>query len=240
MKKVSESMREALPGWVMGAVERLSEIVDPYAVRSYSQEGEDMILRRLFEGRATGFYIDVGAHHPRRFSNTWHFYQRGWHGLNIDPNPETIHLLQHWRPNDLNLKLGISDSPGEQRYFVFNESALNTFDPVLAKERQRIPGYKIINTVSIHVVRLDEVFYEHLQPNQIVDFMSIDVEGMDLSVAKSNDWGRFRPRYLLVEAIKSSLAHVADYPLHRYLCDQGYELFAKTLNTLMYCDLAAQ
>ena len=58
-----------------------------FSVRSYSQEGEDMILRRIFGDKRLGFYVDVGAHDPRRFSNTYYFYKRGWRGINIEPRP---------------------------------------------------------------------------------------------------------------------------------------------------------
>ena len=51
---------------------------------SYSQEGEDMVLKRIFDKQTKGFYIDVGAHHPKRFSNTYNFYLKGWKGINID------------------------------------------------------------------------------------------------------------------------------------------------------------
>ena len=44
----------------------------------YSQNGEDLILNRLFENKEKGFFIDVGAHHPIRFSNTYLFYKKGW------------------------------------------------------------------------------------------------------------------------------------------------------------------
>jgi len=66
---------------------------DGYALKSYSQEGEDMILRRLFEKQNTGFYVDVGAHHPKRFSNTFFFYKKGWRGINIDAMPNSMSLF---------------------------------------------------------------------------------------------------------------------------------------------------
>jgi hypothetical protein len=59
------------------------QFFDSYATKSYSQEGEDMILQRMFGEKKHGFYVDVGAHHPRRFSNTYSFYRRGWSGINI-------------------------------------------------------------------------------------------------------------------------------------------------------------
>jgi len=74
---------------------------DGYALKSYSQEGEDMILRRLFEKQLTGFYVDVGAHHPKRFSNTYFFYKQGWHGINIDAMPGSMKLFEKIRPRDI-------------------------------------------------------------------------------------------------------------------------------------------
>jgi hypothetical protein len=65
-----------------------------YSKKSYSQEGEDMILNRIFEFRNSGFYIDVGAHHPMRFSNTYFFYRKGWRGINIDAMPRQYEQVQ--------------------------------------------------------------------------------------------------------------------------------------------------
>ncbi|MFA7355121.1 MAG: SAM-dependent methyltransferase, partial [Sulfurimonadaceae bacterium] len=77
---------------------------DGYALKSYSQEGEDMILRRLFEQQPNGFYVDVGAHHPKRFSNTYFFYKKGWRGINIDAMPNSMELFNKIRPRDINIE----------------------------------------------------------------------------------------------------------------------------------------
>ncbi|MFT4801330.1 MAG: hypothetical protein ACI93N_001101, partial [Flavobacteriaceae bacterium] len=48
---------------------------EKFFLLSYSQEGEDILLNRIFNPQvnASGFYVDVGAHHPERFSNTFYF-----------------------------------------------------------------------------------------------------------------------------------------------------------------------
>ena len=68
-----------------------------------------MILRRIFIGKLTGFYVDIGAHHPKRFSNTYIFYQRGWRGINIDAKPGTKEVFNKLRPRDINLEVPISE-----------------------------------------------------------------------------------------------------------------------------------
>ena len=100
---------------------------DLYSTLSYSQEGEDLILKRLFDGQKKGLYVDVGAHHPKRFSNTYLFYKMGWRGINIDAMPGSMEKFKEVRPEDINIEAAISDKDELLTYYIFNESALNTF-----------------------------------------------------------------------------------------------------------------
>jgi len=211
-------------------------IFDGYGAKSYSQEGEDILLRRIFERNAQGFYIDVGAHHPKRFSNTYFFYKKGWRGINIDPSPETIRLFNRYRPKDINLEIGVSDKSGKMAYFVFDEPALNSFDERLSLERAENTRYQIVAKRSVNVDRLDSILDKYLPQGMIIDFMSIDAEGHDEHVVRSNDWTRYRPRCLLVEVVGEDLAGIMDSPLHQFLVAFDYKLFAKTLNTIFYLD----
>jgi FkbM family methyltransferase len=206
-----------------------------YLQFSYSQEGEDLILERILGDRKSGFYVDVGAHHPRRFSNTRRFYKRGWHGINIEPNPDALKLFQRQRTRDINLGYGVADTETELTYFMFNEPALNSFDRVLSEQRQS-GKYRITGTKQIPVKRLSKLLAEFLPPNAHIDFMSIDVEGFDLQVLQSNDWTRFRPTCVLVESESFDLGNPGVSPIHGFLEKQNYTLFAKTFNTLFYLD----
>jgi FkbM family methyltransferase len=225
-----------MPSWAIKGLLRGIEKLDPFVHLAYSQDGEDMILRRLFERQALGFYVDVGAHHPFRFSNTCYFYRRGWRGINIDPNPDAIEAFRRIRPSDSNICVGISDIAGCLSFHLFNEPALNTFDADLAAAHARSPEYRLLETRSIPVRRLDGLLAEHLPPDQRIDFLSIDVEGLDLAVLRSNDWRRFRPRMLLVEAHERTVVAVANDPINLFAVAVGYRLIAKTLNTLIYED----
>jgi FkbM family methyltransferase len=211
-------------------------VLDRFSHKSYSQEGEDMILRRLFETQDTGFFVDVGAHHPMRFSNTHIFYRQGWHGMNIEPNPEAIRAFRVFRPRDINLQIGVNESAGEMTYFCFDDPALNTFDARLAESRQETTQYRVEKTMVIAVERLDAILSQHLPGGSRIDFMSIDVEGLDLPVLRSNDWTRFRPRCVLAEALGLSLDEAFDGEVYRFMQQQGYELFAKSFNTLIFRD----
>lgn len=205
--------------------------------RSYAQEGEDMVLRRLFEGARNGFYVDVGAHHPRRFSNTFYFYRHGWRGINIEPNPDVSRSFARQRERDINLTVAIGEKAELLTYFRFNDPALNTFDSNLARSRES-REYYVVDQLSVPVRRLEDVLQEHLPARSSITFLSVDVEGLDLEVLRSNDWSRFRPGCVLVEALSESLTGIQSAPVHRFMLACGYTLFAKTVHTLFYLDSA--
>jgi hypothetical protein len=154
-----------------------------YANLSWAQEGEDQILRRIFEWKKDGFYIDVGAHHPKRFSNTYLFYKRGWRGINIDAMPGSMHSFNKVRSRDINLELGIAEQKAKLDYYIFNEPALNGFSRDLSQERHTADSpYLIKDFIKVDVLPLHEVLDQYLPTGQSIDFMSVDVEGLDFQI----------------------------------------------------------
>jgi FkbM family methyltransferase len=223
-----------LRGGLAALSRRLTETLDPFVALAYAQDGEDMVLRRLVGQQVDGFYVDVGAHDPFRFSNTCYFHRRGWRGINIDADPNAIAAFQLVRPRDINLCVGVSDAPGRMNFHRFNEPALNTFDAGLAGERTRIPAYRLLERIEVPVRRLDDILTEHLPSGQVIDVLSIDVEGLDAQVLMSNDWNRFRPRFLLVEALRLRFSDLAAHASYQLATSAGYALVAKTTNTLVF------
>ena len=223
-------------GWLPTLLVRL---LDPFGKLSYAQEGEDLLLGRILEKQSIGFYVDVGAHHPKRFSNTFLFYKKGWKGINVEPNPAVVEDFNAERSRDLNLCMGIASARGELTYFEFNDSALNTFDEQLAGQREKLEDYRIVRTKKIQVERLDSVLTEYLPKDTQIDFLTIDVEGFDLNVLESNDWIRFRPRYVMVEALEANLSAQSFHnePVLIFMSDKGYGLMAKTYNSYLFFDI---
>jgi FkbM family methyltransferase len=208
-----------------------------YLQPSFSQEGEDLILNRIFVNKQNGFYIDVGAHHPFRFSNTYIFYRRGWRGINIDPNPGTANLFNQFRPGDINLEIAIGEKEEVLTFYIFNEPGLNTFDPKLAQSRHGLRGeYFITNTVPVNVFPLSKILDNYLPKGQKIDFLNIDVEGKDFEVLKSNNWEKYRPKIILVEILNSSLQEIYQNPIFIFLQKLGYTFFAKTYNTCFFIE----
>lgn len=116
-----------------GGKEALLQIIsDPFLAISYSQFGEDTLIAEFLSANTLvnrpKFYVDIGAYHPSRFSNTKLLRLFGWRGINVDPNPDSIKLFQEARPTDINLNMGISSKSGHADLYCFREGAVNTFD----------------------------------------------------------------------------------------------------------------
>ena len=186
------------------------------------------MVDRLLAGKKGGFYIEVGAHHPLRFSNTYFFYKKEWSGICIDPLPGIKKSFNKLRPRDLFLEVGISATPRILEYFMFNESALNTFDPSVAAERNGLRGYRLIESRKIKTFTLAEILKNNMPPNTEIDLLSVDVEGLDLEVLKSNDWESFIPKVLIAECLTTVLDEVGSDPVYIFLKSKGYKLFGKS------------
>lgn len=219
-------------------VSRILDKIAPsllYGRYFYSQAGEDMLLSIYYEGKKhKGFYVDVGAHHPFRFSNTAYFYKRGWHGINIEPTPSLFKAFPRRRRRDINLNVGIGN--GEKlTFYVFNEGALNTFDPALAKERDgSYDGkYKIVDHIEVQTHTLTEILDKHLPAGTPIDFLTIDVEGFDYAVLKSNNWEKYVPEFILVEC-ESSLDDLSNDDIYKFLHERKYSIVGRTLYTTLF------
>ncbi len=204
--------------------------------KSYAQDGEDVVLASFFEGQKNyhGFFVDIGAHHPVRFSNTWMLYRQGWRGINIDPTPGSMRRFRWLRPRDLNLEIGVGATASALTFYCFDEPALNTFDPALARKRNTGRPYRIVQEVQIPIQPLSTILNQHLSPNQHIDFFTIDVEGLDLEVLRSNDWTRYAPSFVLVEDTDFQPERASDSEMYRFLKEQGYNIVAILRRTIIY------
>lgn len=211
------------------------DFLDDHAVKSYAQEGEDLVLARILGNLniTTGFFVDIGAHHPIRFSNTYFYYLKGWRGINVDALPGTKKLFNRMRPRDITIECGVGAQKGILKYFSFNEPALNTFSEQEAAKKNT-PPYHIVNTLEIPVVTLKQILDENLPNETPIDFMTIDAEGFDHEVISSNDWNRYRPRVILIELLNTSIENLKTHPTAQLLSSQNYHAFAKTYNTFFF------
>jgi len=193
-----------------------------------------LILEEYFQGVNKGFYIDIGAYHPIRYSNTFKFYLKGWHGINIDARPGSMQIFKKIRPKDINLEIAIGNRSECLKYYMFDEPALNGFSKEISEERDRDFHFNILKTVDINLERLEVILDNFLPENTEIHFLSIDVEGLDYEVLLSNNFNKYRPKMILVETSVISEGLAFDSEINIFLNENGYSLVAKTFRTSFY------
>jgi len=194
-----------------------------FSRRSYSQFGEDLLIDSILQYPKgyRGFYVDVGAHHPFALSNTAYFYKKGWQGINIEASPSLMTKFKIFRRRDINLNYAVGSSAQPLDFHVFkNYQPFNCFDKDMAKERIN-SGLHLKEVIKIRQVRLDVLLDKYLNGSSI-DFMTIDVEGLDLDVLKTNNWEKYRPKVLVTEDYDTT----DDSSISNFIESKGYSKVA--------------
>ena len=166
----------------------------------YSQYYEDYILAYVFKDYKTGFYIDVGANDPNTCTVTKYFYERGWRGINIEPNTEEFKKLVQYRPRDSNYNCGISNKEGKLVFYREIDGSgdgLSTFDKKIA-EREKKSLHVNFKEIAVPLTTLDKLLANSSVPE--ISFVSIDVEGFEKNVIESMDLAKYKPVVLCIEA----------------------------------------
>lgn len=199
--------------------------------KSYSQSGEDMILNTILCDVRKGFYVDVGANNPTIYSNTHFFYKKGWCGINIDALPGSMKIFNRMRPRDINLEIPISDKEEKLNYFMFSPSFYNSFleeSAVLFKD-------KLIETKELTTKKLSWVL-DNFFTNRVIDFMTIDVEGLDFQVLKSNNWIKYRPKVLVIELFSNEIESIKGNMISTFLEENGYSLYCFSPTNIFFIE----
>ncbi|HXM57896.1 MAG TPA: FkbM family methyltransferase [Candidatus Dormibacteraeota bacterium] len=185
---------------------------------SYAQNAEDVVLARVFSDRTDGFYLDVGAFVPDHGSVTKHFYDRGWHGVNVEPARDAYRRLCQARPRDINLNICISDHAGVATFYESVEPERSTLSAAVAEvaAHLRFAARKVV------VRPLADVCAEYAPDH--IDFLKIDVEGHEAEVIAGADWTRWRPVVLVVEATEPGRAVPSQERWEPMLLAADYEL----------------
>jgi FkbM family methyltransferase len=211
--------------------------------KSYSQCGEDMIIDFMLPPQADKkwTWLDIGAHHPTWLNNTAFFYEKGYHGINIEADPRLIQRFYDTREKDLNLNIAIADKSGTMDFYIMEASEFNTLSAEEAHRYEKL-GHKIVETVSVETMSVMDVLDTYCE-GIFPDFLSLDAEGYDLAILKSIDWhakGSYPPpKMICVENIpylpklKNYFASMQTSDVSKYLESKNYSIIVFTLiNTI--------
>lgn len=190
---------------------------------SYAQNFEDVMLWRALKDVEGGFYIDVGAAWPDSDSVTKAFYDRGWRGINVEPNPDLYERLIAERPDDTNLQLAAGDCDGTVVMNFLSNEGLSTVEDVIA-ENHHAMGWALTRR-NVPIRTLDSIWSNYVSTCQPVHFLKIDVEGHEEAVLQGNNWTVNRPWIVVVESTLPMSQEESHEQWEAILLDSNY-LFA--------------
>ena len=156
--------------------------------KSYSQCGEDLFVKKFFQNKQKGFYVDLGAFNPIKYNNTYLLYLKGWSGINIDLNKTSIDLFNIWRKKDRNILAAVSDKKTKTKIYIENIfSPLNTISFKFNDNISKTKSYYANTKKFSDIVK------------KKIDFLNIDIEGMDFKVLKSINLNTYKPKLICIE-----------------------------------------
>jgi FkbM family methyltransferase len=231
----------AMVGAPIGALglNRLNSTRENWETESFSQSGEDVFVNFILgylHMAANMTYLDVGAFHPTKLSNTYYFYRGGRRGVLVEPNVDMTELLRTVRPKDVTLVAGIGiTDQREADYYVMTDPARNTFSKEEAEHTERVTNRSttIREVRKIPLLNINDVMQERFGRGPT--FLSVDTEGLDLAILKSIDYQRYRPTVICAETLVSGTRKtVAEIP--EFMATQGYTVRGQTFVNTIFVD----
>lgn len=204
---------------------------------SFSQCGEDLIINFLLDIISRDKkkrYLDIGANHPFYLSNTALLYKKGGSGILVEPDPYFANLIRKKRGRDKTLECGVHFS-GEKSsdFYIMDAPTLNTFSK---EEMQRYTqmGHKLVRTINVSLKGINEILAEA----GALDFMNLDIEGLDFQILQLIDWQKYRPKCICVETInyEKTKEPKKDHKIIEFMNTQGYMLYADTFINSIFVD----
>ena len=196
----------------------------------YSQFGEDRILYEIISKKfKKGFYVDVGCFHPKKHSNTYMLYKKGWQGVNIDMERDKIETFNIARPNDFNFLGAVSDKVEKVKIFRNQKFGVSS-----TLNKNMINKDDIIDEKFIETCTLNYILNLSPYKNQEIDLLNIDTEGNDLKVLKSLDFNIYNPKIIIIETHLKDIDKIIDSEPYRFLINKNYKLSSWNVYSLIF------
>ena len=205
---------------------------EKYSKKSYSLSNVDLIIERIFKKKDKGIFIDVGCNHPIKYNNTYLLYKKGWSGINIDLDNESINQFNKLRKRDINIQTLITSYDNEEKelFFYHDRSAINTISKDLANSREK--KYKDIR--KLKGKSLNTIIENSKFKNSKIDLLSIDIENYEYEALKDFNFKKYDIDMIVTEItdtnIKNleifnfSLENIVNTDLYNLLIKNNYKL----------------
>ena len=197
----------------------------------YSQFGEDKILFEILKKEYNdGIYINVGCFHPKKYSNTYLLFKRGWQGINIDLEQDKIDVFNFARPLDHNIVAAVSNTSELVKVYKSNHYGVGTttnFNSITKKD-------EIIEIFDLETKNLNEIIEKSPFKNDQIDLLNIDTEGNDFSVLTSLDMNKYKPNIIIIESHLKTINEIITSDVYKYLLKKGYNLRSWNFFSLIF------
>ena len=193
--------------------------------KSYSMEGEDLIISEIFKNIDNGLYVDVGSYHPLHLNNTYLLYKKGWKGINIDLSEYTTKLFNYLRPDDININSAVTNFDGQVKFYYQKKlSQLTSIKKNTALKRMQGK----IKEKEIEALKLDTIMSNSKFKNKKIDFLNIDIEGGDYEALCSLNFNIYKPKIVCIEIDEKN---ILDSNIYKYLINLSYKkIWSSTSN----------
>ena len=198
----------------------------------YSQFGEDKILNELLPNNFTnGFYVDVGCFHPKKNSNTYMLFRRGWRGINIDMEKDKIASFNLARPNDYNFLAAISDKVEKVKMYRNQKFGVSSTINENFIKNEDVIDEDYIQTTTLNIVLETSPF-----KGKKIDFLNIDAEGNDLRVLKSLNFDIYNPSIIIIETHLNKIEEIIKSEIYLFLISRKYILKSWNFYSLIFIE----
>lgn len=238
---ISRLAKELLPRKWVGTAAMLA----PPRRRTFSGSGEDIQVERLL-GDIQGFYVDIGAFHPKWASNTHLLYRRGWSGINLDADEYKIALFRTFRRRDISLSQVAGQEKGVADFYFHEGGSFGSMSS-LSDGRTTYNANRMGRTLSsrkVDVDTLNSILEKNLPAQRKdleypIDFLNIDVEGSEFDILSVFDIKKYPVRLMAIEIHGHTLDDVLKARVSDLLRDWSYVIVAWTPPTVFFMARAA-
>jgi FkbM family methyltransferase len=204
------------------------------------QFGEDVIIKKLFEReKKNGFYVDLGAHHPYLHSNTAWFWLNGWSGINVDASQKSIAIFNKIRKNDINLNYAIIPSEQYKKgvrsielYLPDKATGQGGITATASVHKKTADKRNFTKKQNVDAIDINTLFSIHKITD--IDYLNIDVEGLDEEVLLDLDFNKVKIHLISIEDYSFDINPINQSKITTCLLENGYIFKARVGGTSIF------
>jgi FkbM family methyltransferase len=190
------------------------------------QAGQDLLAYLYFRGKKDGFFLDIGAHDGRTYSNSFVFEQLGWRGVCVEPLPDVFELLRRNRRCDC-CQAALAGYSDPQASFI-HALGVNTLSGLEWEMADSHEGWIVQEGGRPERITVKAMTFPELMDGypgiRTIDFLSLDVEGAELSILKTIDFDHYNFGLITVECVEEKNGE--GEALRGFMAASGYGVLA--------------